>query len=181
MSIHFFYVIHAIICVLLVLVILFQDGKTGGLVSVSDSSSQVFGARGASSFLTKLTSVIAVLFMASSLFLAFMSPPSDQSIASDFVPTQPPSSSAAAPAGDDGSTNTPIGDIQTVDEEGNVVNKGLSSDDIQDVEFVRPEDLPPELREEFGDAPNTIEEGAQNPEQNTEGGGGDSSSGGGDQ
>jgi len=42
-----FYTAHIAICVLVILVILFQDGKTGGLTGVADNASQqVFGAKG---------------------------------------------------------------------------------------------------------------------------------------
>lgn len=78
------YILHIIICVLLVLTILFQDGKTGGLTGVADASQQNFTARSATNFLTKLTTYLAIFFMVTSLSLAILSTPSNQSIASDY-------------------------------------------------------------------------------------------------
>lgn len=83
---NFFHVFHVVVCFLLIAVILFQDGKAGGLTSVSDSSQSVFGAKGAGSFLNKLTTILAILFMATSLFLNFANPTGNESIASDYVP-----------------------------------------------------------------------------------------------
>lgn len=82
----FFYIIHTIVCVLLIAVVLFQDGKAGGLTSVSDSSQSVFGAKGANSFLTRLTSILAICFMVMCLVLNFARPDSNQSIAAGKIP-----------------------------------------------------------------------------------------------
>ena len=82
----FFFIVHVIVCVLLVAVILFQEGKAGGLTSVSDSSQSVFGARGAASFLTKLTSGLAICFMVTSLGLNFIGGSKQKSIADDYQP-----------------------------------------------------------------------------------------------
>ncbi len=83
----FYLTIHIIVCVLLIVVILAQDGKAGGLTSVADSSQAMFGAKGAASFLTKLTSVLAITYFVTSLALAFLAAPSNKSIAADFQPT----------------------------------------------------------------------------------------------
>lgn len=93
----FFYIIHIVVCVLLILVILFQDGKTGGLVSVADTGNNAFGGAGASSFLTKLTSGIAIVFMCTSVFLAFLNAPGDSSIADDYTPPAQTNSTTMAP------------------------------------------------------------------------------------
>ena len=95
----FFFILHVIICVLLITIILFQDGKAGGLTSVADSSQSVFGARGASSFLTKMTTVFSVLFMISAIALTSMEPPGDRSVAGDFVPTQQKDQGNLLPSG----------------------------------------------------------------------------------
>lgn len=82
----FFFIVHVLVCVLLVAVILFQDGKAGGLTSVSDSGQSMFGAKGAASFLTKLTSGLAICFMVTSLFLNFSGTSSKKSIADSYKP-----------------------------------------------------------------------------------------------
>lgn len=82
----FFYVIHFVICVLLILVVLMQDGKAGGLTSVADSSKAVFGAKGAGDFLSKVTTYLAVFFMVTSLSLAIINKSFSKSIAEGYVP-----------------------------------------------------------------------------------------------
>ncbi len=66
-------VIHVIACLFLMLVVLLQAGKGGGMGVAFGSSgggSQVFGGRGAGGFLEKLTAGTAVVFMLTSVTLA---------------------------------------------------------------------------------------------------------------
>ena len=66
--------LHVIFCLFLILVILLQTGKGGGMgVAFGGSGSAVFGPRGAGSFIGKMTGTVAILFMVSSLVLAYMS------------------------------------------------------------------------------------------------------------
>lgn len=72
--IQFITVIHVIVCVLLVLVVLLQQGKKDGMgAAFGGGSSSVFGARGAETFLEKFTKVLAVIFMSTSLSLVYFS------------------------------------------------------------------------------------------------------------
>jgi len=68
-------VIHILVSILLILVVLLQPGKGGDLGSVfgggGGSSESVFGAAGAVPFLSKVTRVLAVLFLLSSLTLGY--------------------------------------------------------------------------------------------------------------
>ena len=49
-------VIHIVACIFLMLVVLIQPGKSGGLGALSGAGAQqVFGGRGAGNFLTKTT------------------------------------------------------------------------------------------------------------------------------
>ena len=59
------------VCIILVLTILLQDSKGGGLSSAFGASEvqSVLGGRGAATFLTKLTTWAAIGFMVMSLFL----------------------------------------------------------------------------------------------------------------
>jgi preprotein translocase subunit SecG len=70
-------VFHVIVCISLILVVLLQASKGGGLAGSafggSDLGGAVFGGRGAASFLSKATSVLAILFMFNSVGLAYMS------------------------------------------------------------------------------------------------------------
>ena len=71
----FITVVHVFVCVFLILVILLQAGKGGGMGSLGGGagSQTVFGGRGAQTFLGKVTSVSAGIFMLTSLTLAYNS------------------------------------------------------------------------------------------------------------
>ena len=67
--------LHLLISLGLVLIVLLQSGKGAdiGAAFGGGSSQTVFGGRGAATFLSKLTSAFAILFMLSSLSLAILS------------------------------------------------------------------------------------------------------------
>jgi preprotein translocase subunit SecG len=66
--------IHVIVCVAMCIIILLQQGKGAEVGAVFGGSSQtVFGASGAGNALTKATWGLAVIFFASSIFLALAS------------------------------------------------------------------------------------------------------------
>ncbi len=67
--------LHLLLAVFLILVVLLQSGKGAdiGAAFGGGSSQTVFGGRGAATFLSKLTTVAALLFMVSSLTLAIYS------------------------------------------------------------------------------------------------------------
>ena len=68
-------VLHVIVSVALILIILLQTGKGSdiGAVFGGGSSQTLFGSTGPTSFLSKLTAGAAVIFMLTSLFLAYFS------------------------------------------------------------------------------------------------------------
>jgi len=67
-------VIHILVCFALILIVLLQAGKGAEMGAAFGGSSQtLFGSAGAMGFLTKLTTVAAVIFMITSLLLAFTS------------------------------------------------------------------------------------------------------------
>jgi preprotein translocase subunit SecG len=67
--------IHVIVCVALIMIVLLQTGKGAdmGAAFGGGSSQSLFGSTGASTFLSKATTVAAVVFMLTSLALAYMS------------------------------------------------------------------------------------------------------------
>jgi len=66
--------IHVIVCVAICIIILLQQGKGAEVGAVFGGSSQtVFGASGAGNALTKATWALAIIFFASSIFLALAS------------------------------------------------------------------------------------------------------------
>ena len=70
----FLLALHVLACVVLILVVLLQRGKGSdmGAALGGGGSNTVFGSRGAGNFLTKLTSGCAVVFMMTSLSLAYL-------------------------------------------------------------------------------------------------------------
>ncbi len=67
-------VLHVIVCLFLIAVVLLQRGKGAqvGAVFGGGGGATMFGGRGAGNFLTKLTTGAAVVFMLTSLTLAYM-------------------------------------------------------------------------------------------------------------
>ena len=67
-------VLHVIVCVFLIAVVLLQRGRGAqvGAVFGGGGGATMFGGRGAGNFLTKLTTGAAVVFMLTSLSLAYM-------------------------------------------------------------------------------------------------------------
>ena len=101
--------IHIIVSVILILVVLLQTGKRADLAGAfgGGGSQTVFGARGAATFLSKATTISAVIFMFTSLTLSLMSSPTGsqgksvlpQDAPAQTAPAQPgPAKSAPAPS-----------------------------------------------------------------------------------
>jgi preprotein translocase subunit SecG len=79
-------VIHTIVCLFLILVVLLQPGKSGGLGAITGAAAQqVFGGRGAGNFLSKTTWVSATVFFLTSMALAYLSTSTDSSLAKKSV------------------------------------------------------------------------------------------------
>ncbi|MCX7699093.1 MAG: preprotein translocase subunit SecG [Candidatus Goldbacteria bacterium] len=66
------YVIHFIIVVLLIVVVLLQTGKGSevGFAFGAGAAQTMFGSSGGKTFITRLTIILAVVFMCTSIFLA---------------------------------------------------------------------------------------------------------------
>lgn len=71
----FIVVIHVVVCIALILIVLLQTGKGSdmGAAFGGGGSQTVFGSTGAGSFLSKMTTGAAVVFMLTSLTLAYFS------------------------------------------------------------------------------------------------------------
>ena len=67
--------VHIVICLSLVIVVLLQSGKGGGLAggAFGGTAQTVFGGRGATDFMTRATMVLGGAFFITSLVLALMS------------------------------------------------------------------------------------------------------------
>ncbi|MCL2102702.1 MAG: preprotein translocase subunit SecG [Syntrophorhabdaceae bacterium] len=91
----FIVIVHIIVSITMILAILLQTGKGSdiGAVFGGGSSQSLFGATGPAGFLGKLTAGAAILFMVTSLFLAyFVGSGTSRSI----MTGAPPASSAPA-------------------------------------------------------------------------------------
>ncbi len=66
-------ILHVLVCLFLIGIVLLQKGKGADIGAAFGGSSQtLFGSRGAASFLSKLTTVSAVVFMLTSLTLTML-------------------------------------------------------------------------------------------------------------
>ncbi len=73
----FLIIMHTIISVLLVVVILMQASQGGGLSGTfgSSTTSALLGGRGAGTFLSKLTTYLAVIFLSLAIVISLISSP----------------------------------------------------------------------------------------------------------
>ena len=96
--------LHIFAATVLILIILIQPGKSGGLTAAlgGSGSQQVFGGRGAGNFLTRGTWVLATTFFVTSVILAYISSSTDDSIsdkkAAPTAPAAPADEAPKAPA-----------------------------------------------------------------------------------
>jgi len=100
----FILVIHVIVCVLLVIAILMQAGRGGGLTETFQSAESMFGTQ-TNVFMVRLTTILAVIFLSTSLILAFHSSERDQSLMANkrllsTVPKPAPATAAKDSEGD---------------------------------------------------------------------------------
>jgi preprotein translocase subunit SecG len=67
--------LHVTVCILLILIVLLQSGKGAEMgVSLGGGAGQtLFGASGPATILTKITTAVAIIFMLTSLTLAYLS------------------------------------------------------------------------------------------------------------
>ena len=94
----FLIIIHTVVSIALILIILLQTGKGAdmGAAFGGGASQTLFGSTGSSTFLGKLTTVAAVIFMITSLSLAYMS--GHRTSNSIMMDKKPPVEQQAAPA-----------------------------------------------------------------------------------
>jgi len=84
-------VVHIIACLFLIGVVLLQQGKGADMGAVfGGSSSTIFGSGGAGNFLTRMTTVMAFVFMLTSLTLTYTSARRVTSTVFDSAPSEPP-------------------------------------------------------------------------------------------
>ncbi len=114
----FLLTIHVFVSLLLIFIVLIQGGKGAemGAAFGGGSSQTVFGGRGAATFLGKMTTVVAVVFMVTSLLLAIYSAKGSLGIMKPTLPAQE-KTPVTAPAGQgSGTFMPPAGDAAPLGE-----------------------------------------------------------------
>lgn len=81
------FIVHALICALLIGIILIQAGRGGGLVQGFSGVESMFGTK-TNAFLTRTTTILAVLFFITCLSLAFLSAQQGKSLLSKTSPVK---------------------------------------------------------------------------------------------
>jgi len=70
----FITIIHTIMCIILIAIVLLQTGKGASMgAAFGGGSNTIFGGAGPASFLNKITTIAAVVFMVTSFTLAILS------------------------------------------------------------------------------------------------------------
>lgn len=94
--------LHIIVCVLLVILILLQSGKEGMGVIFGGGNSSVFGSTGAGGILAKLTTLMAIIFIITSLSYTYVTssrPTTDSVILNVQIEDAPKEAAKPAPPG----------------------------------------------------------------------------------
>lgn len=77
----FINIVHIFVCLVLMFVVLLQQGKGGGMgAAFGGATTQVFGGRGAGNILTRATAICAGIFMLTSVSLAYLSSSGDRAL-----------------------------------------------------------------------------------------------------
>ncbi|HEM46386.1 MAG TPA: preprotein translocase subunit SecG [Alphaproteobacteria bacterium] len=112
------YVLHFMVCFVLIGVVLLQRGKGSDLGAAlgGGGANTVFGSRGAGNFLTKLTTASAVLFMTTSLSLAYLG--TEQADVQLFDPnaveSEEPAPGGLAPIDDTAAPDEGVGGLEEI-------------------------------------------------------------------
>lgn len=91
--------IHIFVCVSLILIVLLQAGKSSGLgIFGGGGSDALFNAPSGSAFLKKATTIMAVIFVMTSIGLTYLSSHRGMKTITGRIQPQPVQQPAAAPA-----------------------------------------------------------------------------------
>ncbi|MCK5689966.1 preprotein translocase subunit SecG, partial [Myxococcota bacterium] len=89
-------IVHIFVAFVLIIAVLLQAGKGGGMgATFGGASQEIFGGRGAGNFLTKITTLAAVIFFMTSLSLSMMSSQNTSAVG-DALKTEAEAEAAAA-------------------------------------------------------------------------------------
>ena len=102
--------IHVLVCVFLILVVLLQQGKGADLSVFGGGSTQTaFGARGATTFLHKLTVFSFIVFVLTTLGIGILQSGKNASVVGDAAGTRRPATAPARTPGGPGAPGGPGG------------------------------------------------------------------------
>lgn len=95
-------IIHLVVCITLILIILLQTGKGADLGAMlgGGGSNTLFGGSGSGSFLSKITTATAVVFMITCLVLAYISAHEKSVTHEGVMPAAMPAGQEVAPGAD---------------------------------------------------------------------------------
>ena len=100
--------LHLFVCIFLILVVLLQTGKGADVAAAFGGTSQTaFGARGATTLLSKLTTGSAIVFMITSFTLAMLANRGGSTVVTDEAAEQQRSAPAPPPPGQTPPSNPP--------------------------------------------------------------------------
>lgn len=102
-------VLYVAVCLVLMLVVLLQQGKGGDIANAfgGGASQAAFGARSGATVLSRATAVCAVLFMVGALFLGILGQRGPGSVLGGRTPLNQPSTPAAPAIPAPGATTAP--------------------------------------------------------------------------
>lgn len=107
-----FIIVQVIVCILLIGIILIQSGRGGGLTESFQSAESIFGTK-TNTFLTRTTSVLAVVFLLNCLVLTFLSLQKSKSLMRTIKPATT-STNATIPNSTEAANPPPVSANQTV-------------------------------------------------------------------
>jgi preprotein translocase subunit SecG len=133
----FLYVLHFIVCFVLIGVVLLQRGKGSDLGASlgGGGANTIFGSRGAGNFLSKMTTGAAVIFMCTSLSLSYLGyQASDVRLFDESEPFSIPAADGSIPGAEDGTLQEiPVEDDHAAgasDDSGGLVEIPSSADGV---------------------------------------------------
>ncbi len=101
-------IVHVIVCLFLIGIVMVNVGKGSEVGAVFSGSQAIFGGAGPGTFLNKVTTVLAILFFATSLALTYLSAKRSQGSLMEKVPKMEiPAPETAPPAVPTPETSTP--------------------------------------------------------------------------
>ncbi len=113
----FLYTLHFIVCFVLIGVVLLQRGKGADLGASlgGGGANTIFGSRGAGNFLTRMTTVSAIIFMGTSLTLSYYGyKASDVRLFDETQPFEVPAAPDAPAPDADGATTEQTGGLEEI-------------------------------------------------------------------